>query len=176
MSRLNEIQHNVLRNLIGNRCFSKPVLAINAGGAATIKTTVVPAGGIVFTVDGVSKLKANLAAEVLATLAAVQREITGLDGYYVQPIGKTVYYLVCLDAAGTVYTIQGTYVGQSFTPYSNRLGDGKMPCDIGSTLTPIGYIKVVTGSATFTPATTLLDAANITFTFGDLSAIPSTDP
>ena len=171
MPSLADIQSQAVRTLLGNRQLSKPTLAINAGGAATVKTT----GTNYFTVDGVEYSYAALSAQVLAADATQQAIITGQAGFYVQPIGKTVYYVLGISAAGVVKTFQGTYANQAFTNFVGRLGDGLVP-DIGNSYTPIGMIKVVTGSAAFTPATTALDAANITFTFYDLSVQPATAP
>lgn len=175
MPKLNDVQSKALKGLIGNRCFSQAVLAINAASAATVKTTVVPSGGIVYTVDGRVFNKANLSAQVLTADATQQAIITGQSTFYVQPINTTVYYVIVLDASGNVRTIQGTYLGQTFGAYVQQTGDGSIP-DIGDSFTPIGMIKVATGAVTFTPATTLLDAASITFTFYDLSALPATAP
>lgn len=177
MSRLNDVQHKAMRRLLGNRCFSKVVLAINGASAATVSTTVVPAGGIVYSVDGRQYLKANLAAQALTVNAAQQAVVTGQETFYVQPVSTTVYYVVCLDSAGNVRTVQGTYFGQVFVPYIAQTGDGSIP-DVGDSLTAIGMIKIATsGSVTFTPGTTALDAAGVTATYYDLSgALPVTAP
>lgn len=168
MPSLADVQNRAIRNLLGTRMLSKPTLAINAGSAATFKTT----NTNYFSVNGIQYSFAALSANALTADATQQALITGQTGFYVQPASTTVYYVVGINAAGTVRTFQGTYTGQTFTNFVNTLGDSSIP-DIGDSYCPIGYIKVVTGAATFTPATTALDAASITFTFADLVAIPA---
>jgi hypothetical protein len=172
--RLSQIQNNVIRRLLANVCLSKATLAINGAGAATIKTT----GTTTYTVDGVLLSKAALAAQALvADVTGVQRNLTGLDAFYVQPINSTVYYIVVLDSAGNVKTIQGTYAGYVGPGPNPILGDGNLPENIGDSFTPIGIIKVVTnGATTFTPATTLLDAAGLTVTYVDVCMCPGANP
>ena len=53
-----------LKDVLGNVCFSKATLAINAGGAATIKTT----GTTTFTVGGIFYTKGALSAQSIAAL------------------------------------------------------------------------------------------------------------
>lgn len=172
--KLIDIQSAAVRELLGTYSVGTPVLAINAGGAATFKTTQSPAASFLGVFNGSPALIANAAARALTALAALQNPITHQDTFYVQPAGKTVYYLVVANAAGTMYTIQGTYDGQVLAQDRGPRGDGSMPrISVAGTYVPVGYIKVVTGSATFTPATTLLDAANITFTFADLNKLGS---
>jgi len=171
MPSLADVQSQAVRTLLANRSLSKATLAINAGSAATIKTT----GTNYFTIDGIQYSYAALSAQALAADATQQALISGQAGFYVQPISKTVYYVIGINSSGTVKCFQGTYTGQTFTNFVGRAGDSLIP-DIGNSYCPIGMIKVVTGSATFTPATTALDAANITFTFYDLSVLPSTAP
>lgn len=168
MPTLSDVQNRAIRNMLGTRSKTKATLAINAGSAATIKTT----GTNTYSINGLDYSYAALSAQALSADATQQALITGQSGFYVQPISTTVYYVVGINAAGTVKTFQGTYTGQTFTNFVNTLGDSSIP-DIGDSYCPIGYIKVVTGSATFTPATTALDAANITFTFQDVSVLPA---
>jgi hypothetical protein len=175
MPKLNDVQSKALRGVIGNHCYSRAVLAIESAGLATVKTTVVPTGGIVYSIDGITYLKANLSAEALTADATQQAIITGQSTFYVQPDGKTVYYVVCLDSSGNERTIQGTYSGQTFTPFGPQTGDGSIP-DVGDSLCPIAMMKIATSGATFTPASTALDAAGVTVTYYNLSAIPATAP
>ncbi len=54
------------------------------------------------------------------------------------------------------------------------VGDGDIP-DEPAGYTAIGAIKVVTAAeTTFTPGTTLLDAAGITATYFDVAVLPET--
>jgi len=77
----------------------------------------------------------------------------------VQPISTTRHYLLCLDAAGTASIVTGTATTLPDAPAGT--------C-------PVGYVKVVTsGAGTFIPATTLLDAAQVTETYVNLSCAPA---
>ena len=91
MARLSDIPNESQREMSGNVCLSACTLAINAGSAATFKTT----GTTVYTVDGYFKSKAALAAQ------AFTAGHTGLA------IGQTGFYVVTLDAAGAVKTFEG---------------------------------------------------------------------
>lgn len=176
MSKLNDVSNAALRDLLGTFSFGKHTLAATAG-AATYTTTQSPAASAGIVIDGKPSLFANLAAKVVATLAALQQPITGLNGYYVQPAGTTVYYVVVTDGTNT-YVIQGTYAGQVFTPFRQQLGTGDVPdVAVKSTYAVLGIIKVVTaGAATFTPATTFWDAASVTSTAFDYHRLPSVNP
>jgi hypothetical protein len=173
MSTLKSNQNADLRKLLGNRTYVKATLAINAGSAATIKNT----GAIIFSVDGVMLTKAALSAQSIAiTHDQFGRDVTTQPSLaaYVQPVLTTVYYIIALNAGGTVATVQGGYAGQALTLNNQAfLSDGSMPvCPEG--YTPVGVIKVaLAGAATFTPATTALDAASVTATYFDVSTLPT---
>lgn len=162
MSKLNHLGSRAAR-MFGNVCLSRPVLAIGTSKAA-VNTTA----AAVFAIDGIIRNKAAMTSEVL---------VSGGAPFKVQPVNTTVYYVLALNAAGTVHCFQGTYAGEEIlSPTGMSLrGDGSVP-DIPDGYAPFGMIKVVTGSAAFTPATTLLDAANITFTFYDLMCLPASNP
>jgi hypothetical protein len=178
MAALKEISNGIIRLALGNSCISKAILAINAGGAATVKTT----NAINFGVDGVLYSKAALAAQSIAvTHDAFGNPVGGNNlAAYVQPAGTTSYLLLCVNAAGTVAVVQGTYAGQALS-FPNDLskvltGKGDIPAEPAG-YTAFGLIKVVTaGAATFQPGTTLLDAANVTATYFDLEYVPSVAP
>lgn len=165
MSRALDIWRAAEREMVTNANYGKAVLAINAASAATVKTT----NAITYTVDGIYYTKTALAAQALTAF-------TG-QTFYTQPANTTVYYVVALNAAGTVYCIQGSYAGQtqSYLRADLSVGDGEIP-DVPDSLTAIGMIKVVTGATTFLPGTDALDKASVTFTFYDLAVIPSARP
>jgi hypothetical protein len=166
------------------------VLAINAASAATVKTT----GAIVNAVDGIIRSKAALSAQALSALAAADLpssgsgyvQPAGITGFYVQPAQTTAYYVLVMNAAQTVKVVQGTWrktgVNAAIPDFQpiitpngiSVVGDGNVP-DVPDGVVPFGMIKVACGSAAFTPATTALDAANITFTFYDLMCLPATE-
>lgn len=160
MARLNDISNAALRGAVGNYNMTKGVLAINAASAATIKST----NAYTYAVNGILYSKAALSAQVITNMTGpVQASTTT----YVQPISTTVYYVVCLDAAGTVSIVQGSYATQALG--GGAIGDGSIP-DVASTVTPIGIFKVATNaSATFTAGTTALDAAGVTVTYYDVA-------
>lgn len=181
-ARLKDVSNAAIRKLLANRVLSRPVLAINAGSAATVKTT----SAIEFTVDGIIYNKAALSAQSIAVTHNFQRQAQA--GGYVQPVSKTVYYTLGLNSAGTLSVVQGTYAGQvlSADPTvgvgmsvagATLVGDGSIP-DTPDGYTPFGLIKVVTDAThTFTAGTTVLDSAGITATYSDLNgAIPTTAP
>lgn len=167
MAKVSDITLQAVRHLVGYYCPTKITLAAT-GAVATISST----GAINFVNGGLFLTKAALAAQSVAIAAGYGPY--GSNGY-VQPISTTVYYVVALDAAGAVYVYQGTFAGQTIAGQS-WIGDGSVP-DISPTLTPIGLIKVATNaSATFTPGTTLWNAAGITATAYDLASLPATNP
>lgn len=160
------------RRLLGDRCYVYSTLAINAASAATVKTT----GAVIFSVDGVMYTKAALSAQSIAiTHDQFARDVTTQPSLaaYVQPASSTVYYVLGLNSAGTVCTVQGGYSGQSITVNGQAfVSDGSMPV-LPAGYAPIGVLKVVTGATTFTPATTALDAANVTVTYFNVSTLPT---
>jgi hypothetical protein len=174
MANMKTTADAALRKLLGTLCLTKATLAINAGGAATVKTT----GTTSYLVGGEFKTKAALAAQSIAVThdedgIAVANGIAA----YVQPVSTTVIYVIALNAAGTVAVVQGSYAGQvqSYAGNLSRIntGAGGAPVEPEG-YTAIGAIKVVTnGSTTFTPGTTLLDAAGLTVTYHDVSILPA---
>lgn len=71
--------------------------------------------------------------------------------------GDTCFYLLCLDATGAALIVNGT--------------DTALPaCPSG--YCPVGYVKIVTSGAAFTPGTTLLSASTVTDTYVNLSTMP----
>lgn len=175
MSSLSQIVSAEVRKVLANRCLTKATLAINAGGAATVKTT----GATTYSVDGVLYSKAALAAQSIApTHDAFGNLVAAGIAAYVQPVNTTVFYVVSVNAAGTVAVSQGSYLGQT-QAFPNDLskiwtGTGAIPVEPAG-YTAIGVIKVApTVAATFTPGTTLLDAANVNATYFDVDILPAT--
>lgn len=175
MSRLSDVTNIAILNMLG---YSNETargaavnLAINAAGAATIKSNA----AFSYVNNGVKCYKAALAAQSIAPSFGLS---------YIQPINTTVYYTIGLDALGAVCVVQGSYNGQilSLDPTkgvgisqagANYVGDGSIP-DVPAGYTAIGVIKVVTnGAATFNPSVTLLDAAGLTVTYFDVTVLPS---
>lgn len=176
MTTLAQVNDLSLRRAMGDRCYTKGVLAINAAGAATVKTT----NALVFSVDGILYTKAALAAQSIAVthnlfgFAASGASASG-PGAYVQPANTTVIYVIAVNAAGTVAVVQGGYSGQSVTAPGGvvMVSKGEVPA-VPVGYAPVAAMKVALGATTFTPGTTLLDAANVTVTYTDLSLLPAT--
>lgn len=174
MSRISDITNAAIRSMVGTFNSVKAVLAINAAGAATVKTT----NALSYVIDGIQYTKAALAAQAIAITSGLS---------YVQPALTTVYYTLGVDAAGNISVTQGSYAGQTLSADPTKgigvskmgaswVGDGSVP-DVPDGYCPFGLMKVTTAAATtFTPGTTLLDAAGVTVAYYDLALLPSTKP
>jgi len=176
--KLSDVSNKALRELLGNRLYKKSAL-VATGAAATFAVTSAPAGGLVYSIDGVvGAAKADVTVEPLVTLAALQFPITGTNGFYTLPAGATCYFTIVLNAAGTYYAIQSTYAGQVFTPFRQQLGSGDVAdIVVPSLYVPVGIIKVVNLTNPFIPATTLWNAAGVTTTTVDVAGVlPSVNP
>ena len=180
MARISDISQLAILGLLGAYTTGKPVLAINLGGAATVKTT----GAINATINGVALTRPALAAQSLV----VTHDSTGAAATgYIQPAGVTTYYTLAVNAAGSVAVVQGFFAGQranqdptvgvgaaSMSGVSFA-GFGLVP-DVPAGFAPFGVIKVVTaGVATLTPNVTALDAANVTATYFDVNFVPGSN-
>ena len=130
-----------------DRVTTQPVLAVNSGGATTFKSTVVPSGGIVFTINGVVYLKANLSAQVLTGFSLVS---TG--------VGQFCLLRVELESDGTVGILQGGMFNSAAEAAAHPPTRSADKATIGTILLP----------ASFVPGTTALDASGVVFTDGDL--------
>lgn len=184
MSRLSDIANAAVKNMLGTFNSVKAILAINAGSAATIKTT---SAAIIACINGVFYSITSLTAQ---SIAIASGNGPGGGGGYVQPFSTTVYYTFGVNAAGTFIAVQGTYAGMGVatvmitaaTPIiqqipgqmgASAVGDGSIP-DVPAGYCAFGVMKMVTNSSTaFTPGTTALDAAGCTATYYDISVLPS---
>lgn len=171
MSKLSDLTNQVIRDALGNMCYSKITLAINAASAATVANT----GAIIFSNNGVMLTKAALSAQSIVATHFLNGKMA-VTASQIQPVSSTVYYVLGLDGSGTVCVSQGTYAGQNLSQMqmgAHAIGDGSVP-DVPAGYTPIGVIKVVTnGSTTFTAGTTALDADGVTATYFDLALMPA---
>ena len=150
---LGDVGSAALRNLLGNRCFGKALLAISATATACKTVT----NTITYSIDG-----------QLYTLAPT--DPIAFTTLTVQPVSTTCFYAVVVDAAGTPSIINGTPV---LTSSITAGTDKALFPEVPSTQCIIGGIKVETDSThTFTPATTELSAAGITDTYYNLSCVP----
>ena len=139
---------------------TKAGLAIG-DGAKTGPAIVSPVGaGVDFVINSIAYHKAD-AATVLPLTAAT-----------VKPVLTQCLYLICVNAALTVTSVQGTPVLTADITAGNATLD--IPEPLAGTC-PIGIVKMTLAStATFTPGTTALDAANCTATYYDIAgSLPS---
>lgn len=173
MSSLFNILSADVRKVLANRCLTKATLAIDTGGAATIRTT----GATIYSVNGVLYSKAALSAQSMAVTHDCFGNLVAVGvAAYVQPTNTTVFYVISVNAAGTVAVSQGCYAGQTLT-FANDLskiytGIGDIPTEPAG-YTAIGVIKVApTAAVTFTPGTTALDVANLNATYFDIDVLP----
>lgn len=157
-------------------CLSLGVLAINAGGAATFRTT----NALILAINGILTSRAALVAQAFTAGHMAQvPQIIGGTAY-----GTTALYLVQCTAAGIVSTKQSN-IAIAGVDANGRVGGVQMPAgwdqramlpEPDANNAAIGFIKVTTGNATtFTPGTTALDAANVTTTYTNLGFMPA-DP
>jgi hypothetical protein len=129
-----------------NRVHSQAVPAVNSGGAATFKTTVVPTGGIVFNINGIRYLKANLSAQVIS-------------GFNIPNTAASqwLHLRVELDTGGTVGILFSGPFANSAEALENPPTRSAAKVTLCSIIIP----------PSFTIGTTALDAANVTFYDGD---------
>ena len=152
---LADIQDATLRALLANCNYSNAGLAIG-----TTKSKVKTANAIDYTIDGIFYSKA--ATDDLF----VHTDVT------VQAVGTTKLYALCLDASGNASIIAGP-VTQTVDGITYTLKAGQLP-PIPATKCLVGVLKIVTDAThTFTPATTLNDAAGITATYINVARVPA---
>lgn len=162
MPHLQEINDRNVRMAVGNRCLSRPVLAIG-----TVASGINTGAAVEHSIGGIVRNLAALTSQAL---------VTGGDAFRVHPANTVMYYVLAVDAANAVRTFQGTFNGERLnTPTGiSVVGDGAVP-DIPDNFAPFGLLRVTTGPVTFTPGTTLLNAANVTTAFFDLACMPLAD-
>lgn len=172
MSSIANITQDAVRQALYGMCFTKGVLAINAGGAATVRTT----NALTYSVGGALFTKAALSAQAITPTHRYDGSpVSAIRPAYVQPVSSTVVYLVCLNAAGTVAVVQGSFAGQQIADPVDLsqviTGAGGNPTEPEG-YTCVGSLTVTTnGATTFTPGTTLLDAAGVTIVYRDVSIL-----
>lgn len=152
---LGNIYDAALRNLLGNRCFGKALLAIS-GTATAVKTVT---NTITYCIDG-------QLYELAPTDPIAFTDLT------VQPVATTAFYAVAVDAAGTPKIYNGTPV---LTSKITAGTEKALFPDVPSTHAVIGGIKITTDAThTFNPGpgNTELSAAGITDEYFNFSCIP----
>lgn len=137
-----DVNHQEIRNFLGNQSFGNAGLA-EGTNANTIKTV----NAIHYRIGGQAYIKA--ATDNIAMTAAAA-----------QAANTTAYYLISIDAAGTVTITKGTD------------GSTTLP-DCPAANAPIGVMKIaLSGGATFTSGTTDLGATNVTETWAHINYMP----
>jgi hypothetical protein len=137
-----EFNQQTDRNFVANESFGNAGLAEGLN-PNTIKTT----NAVDFRIGGQVYVKA--ATDNIAITAAAQAANT------------TAYYLVQVNAAGTVSVVKGA--------------DGSVTLpECSANNVPIGIMKIaLSGGATFTAGTTDLGAANVVDTFAHINYMPA---
>jgi len=177
MTFLADVSRADLRELLGCRTMGNSLINCQ-NSTATFDIVSSPSTTIYYCINGASYKLSDFTNKVLATLDALQTPVTGQAGYYQQPVSTTVFYLVVVNAAGTVYTIQGTYSGQIISRNGGlnvTVGDGSIPdIAVKGTYAPVGVIKVVNGTnAVWIPATTNWDATGVTSSACAINILPA---
>lgn len=147
---LDRIVSIVEKALLGNRNLSYPLFAATGGAAATVITT----NAMNFTVKGRTYTKTATAAIPL----------TGVS----QAAGGVVrYYLMYITAGGTIACMQSS--GAEIPTIQEVIAAGIDPLAVVF----FGVMKMTNSSVgAFIPGTTLLNVANLTQAYADLSCLP----
>lgn len=175
-NNLGALDYDVLRSLIGTRNTNPGGLVRGSSAAAKVKWTA----AINYHIDGVW---------ATALAAAEYSLVTGGDAFAVQPDLTTCFYAISVDAAGSVFVVQGLFLltsGLTNTPPTvvnassvvifspPGIANGKLPAHKAGTCL-LGYAKVVTSGGTFTPATTAFNGTGCTSTFLECAVAPLAD-
>jgi hypothetical protein len=143
----------------GNFCLSRAGLAIGDGSKLGVAIAAPNGAGIDFCIDGILYHKADAATDLPLTADTVQ------------PVLTKCLYLIVVDSGGTVSSVQGEPVLTADLTAGTKVL--KWPACPASKA-PIGAVKMTLAStATFTPGTTALDAANCTATYYNLFSVPT---
>lgn len=172
MSKANQLTSMPAR-LAANMCFGSVAAVVGATTSAftTTGTPGVSHDGIITTLSAQTNTALTaLAAADLPSAFAQFVQPSGNLGFYVQPAGTTVYYVIGVTAGGAWRVVQGTYDGQ---PISNigisSVGKSEIPDVPTSGFTPVAVMKIVSGGSAFTPGTTALTSIS---TFRNVSVLP----
>lgn len=143
---------NKLRKMLRNQNLAPAGLTLSAGTKDQVKSV----NNINYMINGI--LYSKNATDPLGAWTVGH---TGLGN------SEEAFYLICLDASGTLSTVEGAIVAAAA---------GCVMPEVPADVCAIGALKVVTGAAgTFVPDTTLLDDGDITVSYYDLAMINSGD-
>ncbi len=191
MSKANALTSFPAR-LAANMCFAKMGTAIANTGAAKIDALTAGVGSI----NGIMVTLAAQDELVLSALAASDLpagnenyvQPSGLTGFYTQPAGVVVYYVIGAIASGSFKIVQGTFdpravQSSALDPMQlsasggiasagggfYALGKSVIP-DVPDGFLPTAVMKLTTGAgAAFVPGTTALTGL---VSFKDVSVLP----
>lgn len=159
---LNDLDFAALRQLVGDRSYSKGILAVHGTNAENVKT----AAAVDFSVGGIMYTKAATAEFDLSALGVLNEQGEVLAALSSQAAAKDRIYLLVLNAAGTCGIIQGAAVATGTTCKCPGTPPG---------YAPFAAVKVVNGTASaFTFGTTSLGTSGLTVTYVDLAVAPAT--
>lgn len=166
-------QTSAMARIIANRAANSGAAVI--GGTAAAFTTSV---AVAYTIDGRylslgAQTNTALSALAAADLPASQSswvQPSGASGFVTQPANTTNYYVLCVNAAGAVRVVQGTWVGQLIvTNGVESRGNGDVP-QIPDGVAPFALLRVVSGGSTFLAGTTALTGVG---TFQNIEYLPT---
>ena len=150
-----------MRGLLGNRSFDKAIFAIDANSE-----NVQTGAAVDFCIKGIMyTLGIDAEIDISADVATTNTVATGYEKIFV----------FCVDAAGAYTVIEGD--ARLTADIDSGAKVEHWPENMGSDVAAFAAVKVknATGSL-FTLGITLLDAANVTDTYYDLSVVPENVP
>lgn len=172
MSSVSALSIRSIGEAFANTVLGHVAAAVDAGNLAGVKT----AAAVQYCIGGLTYATgAAVAAGMVVTHDSFGEPVRVAKPAYIQPADTVVYYSICINAAGTVAVVQGSYAGQVILDQRDlsrtMIGDGEIP------VTPAGYIalaivRVETITSTFTPGTTELDADGVSSSVFGINSIP----
>lgn len=154
--KLQDVDHRALRHLLGNRCYTSGVLAIDAN-TNDVQTTA----AVVYTVKGI--------LYSLAAIAAI--DLSGLGGLPDDALATGYTQIFGLEASTDASTVTVVYGEQVLTAdITSGARELDWPIASSDAHTIFGCVKVVNATGSnFTFGTTGLDTSGITDTYYNMS-------
>lgn len=153
MSDLRLMHWQEMIDLLGTASYGKPGVA-EGTNVHTIKTVA----ACVYSVGGQMYSKA-ITDNIAMDAAAAQADLS------------TAWYLISLNAAGTVHVTKGT---ETLTASYDATARQLPSVPAGDS--PLAAMKIVTSGGTFTSGTTDLSGTGVTATFFDIGRVPLNTP
>lgn len=153
---LQDVGHQDIRHLLGNRAYTIGTLAIDGTNTENVQTT----GAVVYSIKGILYSKAAVAEIDISALSGLPT--TALADGYTQIFGLE------LDSAGTITVVYGEQRLTADITAGDKELDWPKASDDDHTM--FGAIKVANATGSdFTFGTTGLDTAGITDTYYNLA-------